>query len=261
MISAAALAVAWWLAAPGAGATRALWLLAAAAWYPVLYGFSLAQPDLVLLMLVAVAWRLAEGKRDYAAGALLGLTVIKPQLVMLLPLVLLIAGRWRIVAAWAGVAAALAAVSLLVVGGQGLNDYLALLGEAQHVANNRYFTLAWLVGPGPIGYVAQGLIVALAVVGAHRNRDAGNARIFALGIVATALGATYWHLQDFTVLVVAAWLCWRDGLSTPMRMLLLLIAVAGEFAWPLTPLPILLGTAIWLAALITRRQLPATAAA
>ena len=261
VISAAALAVAWWVAAPGGGPTRALWLLAAAAWYPVLYGFSLAQPDLVLLMLVAVAWRLAEGKRDYAAGALLGLTVIKPQLVMLLPLVLVIAGRWRIVAAWAGVAAALAAVSLLVVGGQGLNDYLALLGEAQHVANNRYFTLAWLVGPGPIGYVAQGLIVALAVVGAHRNRDGGDARMFALGIVATALGATYWHLQDFTVLVLAAWLCWRDGLSTPMRMLLLLIAVAGEFAWPLTPLPILLGTAIWLAALITRRQLPATAAA
>ena len=158
-------------------------------------------------------------------------------------------------------AAVLAAISLAVIGGQGLSDYRSLLNEAQGVTNNRYFTLAYVLGPGAVSYIAQGVVIAIAVAGAYLNRRSTNARVFALGILATTIGATYWHLQDFTVLVVAAWLCWRDGLSTPMRMLLLLIAVAGEFAWPLTPLPILLGTAIWLAALITRRQLHATAAA
>ncbi len=244
-ISLAALAVAWWLAAPGDGWTRGLWLLGALAWYPLLYSLSLAQPALVITALAAIAWRLAEMGKPYHAGVVLGLSVIKPQLLLLLPLVLLFAGRWRIVAAWAATAAGLAVVSLAVIGGQGLSDYLALLGEAQHVVNNRYFTFAFILGPGPLSHIAQGVVVAIAVVAAYANRDEGHARLFALGIVATALGATYWHLQDFTVLVLAAWLFWRERPPLSRAWLLLAVAVAGEFAWPLTPLPLLVGVLGW----------------
>jgi len=244
-ISLAALAVAWWLAAPGDGWTRALWLLGALAWYPLLYSLSLAQPALAIIALAAIAWRLAEVGKPYSAGVVLGLSVIKPQLLLLLPLVLLFAGRWRIVAAWAATAAVFAVVSLAVIGGQGLSDYLALLDEAQHVVNNRYFTLAFILGPGPLSHIAQGAVVAIAVVAAYVNRHAGHARLFALGIVATALGATYWHLQDFAVLVLAAWLFWRERPPLSRAWLLLAIAVAGEFAWPLTPLPLLVGVLGW----------------
>ena len=244
-ISLAALAVAWWLAAPGDGWTRALWLLGALAWYPLLYSLSLAQPALAIIALAAIAWRLAEVGKPYSAGVVLGLSVIKPQLLLLLPLVLLFAGRWRIVAAWAATAAVFAVVSLAVIGGQGLSDYLALLDEAQHVVNNRYFTLAFILGPGPLSHIAQGAVVAIAVVAAYVNRHAGHARLFTLGIVATALGATYWHLQDFAVLVLAAWLFWRERPPLSRAWLLLAIAVAGEFAWPLTPLPLLVGVLGW----------------
>ena len=244
-ISVLALVGAWWLAAPGAGPPRALWLLAALAWYPVLYGFSLAQPDLVIMLIVAAAWRLAEARKPYLAGVVLGLSVIKPQLTLMLPVVLLMAGRWRIAAAWAATATVLAIASLALIGGQGLGDYTALLNEAQHVTNNRYFTLAFLLGSGTLSYLAQGIVVAAAVVAAYMNRHASQSRVFALGIVATTFGATYWHLQDFTILVLAAWLFWRDEPPAWQRWWLLVIAVAGEFAWPLTPLPILLGVAVW----------------
>jgi glycosyl transferase family 87 len=260
-LSLLALVVAWWLAAPGAMPSRLLWLLGALAWYPLLYGLSLAQPALVILGLAAVAWRLAEANRPYAAGVVLGLSVIKPQLLLLMPVVLVFGGRWRIAAAWAATAVVLAAASLAVIGQQGLNDYAGLLNEAQHVTNNRYFTLAFVLGPGVLSYVAQGVVVAAAVVGACMNRRASHARVFAFGIVATTLGATYWHLQDFTILVLAAWLFWREGLSTPLRVLLLVIAIAGEFAWPLTPLPILLGVAVWFAALFTSPRRTSTVAA
>jgi len=260
-LSLAALVAAWWLTAPGAMPFRTLWLLGALAWYPLLYGLSLAQPDLVILGLAAIAWRLAEANRPYVAGVVLGLSVIKPQLLLVMPVVLLFAGRWRIVAAWVGTALVLAAASVAVIGQQGLNDYLSLLGEAQHVTNNRYFTLAFVLGPGVLSYVAQGVIVAAAVVAAYTNRRSGHARVFALGIVATALGATYWHLQDFTILVLAAWLFWREGPSLPLRLLLLVIAIAGEFAWPLTPLPILVGLAIWFAAMFTTPRSVSTVAA
>ncbi|HSS62092.1 MAG TPA: glycosyltransferase family 87 protein [Candidatus Limnocylindrales bacterium] len=262
-ISIGALVAAWSMAAPGRMPVRALWLLGALAWYPVLYSLSLAQPDLVILLLVAAAWRLAEANKPYVAGAVLGLSVIKPQLTLLLPLVLLFAGRWKIAAGWAAVAAVLAAASFAVVGGQGLNDYLSLLSEAQHVTNNRYFTLAYVLGPGLGGYVAQGAVVAAAAVGAYANRSAGHSRVFALGLVATTIGATYWHLQDFAMLVLAAWLVWRrsgasrllptSGEEAPpawQRWLLLAVAVAAELAWPLTPLPLLVAVLVWFVCLL-----------
>ena len=105
VLSLAALVAAWWLAAPGAGVLRSLWLIGALAWYPVLYSLSLGQPAMIVLFAVAAAWRLAEARRPYLAGAVLGLSVVKPQLAFAVPVVLLVAGRWRIAAAWAVTAA------------------------------------------------------------------------------------------------------------------------------------------------------------
>jgi len=102
-----------------------------------------------------------------------------------------------------------------------------------------------VLGPGPLSYLAQGAVIAGAAVAAYVNRRASHARIFAVGIVATAVGATYWHLQDFTILILAAWLFWRDRPPLSRAWLLLAIGIAGEFAWPLTPLPILVGVAGW----------------
>jgi hypothetical protein len=256
-ISVLALIAAWWIAAPGHGRARWLWLLGALAWYPVLYSLALAQPDLVLLLVAAASWRLSRGGKPYLAGLVLGLSVLKPQLLLLVPLVLVIAGRWKIAATWAATAGALGLVSLLVIGGQGLSDYLSLLSEARHVTNNRYYTLAYLFGPDLLSYIAQGMVVAVTVVGAYLNRHATDDRIFALGVVATMLGATYWHLQDFAVLVVAAWLFWRDQPPTWQRWLLLVVAVAAELAWPLAPLPILAAVAVWFACLVVPRARPA----
>jgi Glycosyltransferase family 87 len=260
-LSFGAVVAAWQLAAPGSGTTRGLWLLGAIAWYPLLYALSLAQPDLAVILIVAAAWRLAESRRDYLAGAVLGLAAIKPQLSLLVPVVLVFAGRWRIAAGWVAVACLLAAASLAAIGGQGLRDYLALLSEAQSVTNNRYFTFAYLVGPGAASYVAQALAVVAAAALAYRNRAATPARLFALGLVATALGATYWHLQDFAVLVAAAWLYFREPAPGWQRGLAVAIAIAGEFAWPLTPLPILVLLTAWLACFALKRRSPLPAAA
>jgi len=93
-------------------------------------------------------------------------------------------------------------------------------------------------------------VVAATVVGAYANRHAGDARIFALGLVASAIGATYWHLQDFTVLVLAAWLFWRDQPPAWQRWWLLVVVIGGEFAWGLTPLPILVGLLVWFVCLL-----------
>jgi Glycosyltransferase family 87 len=250
VISLAALLAAWWLAAPGEGWTRSLWLLGALAWYPVLYSLSLGQPALIVLLAVAASWKLADADRPYLAGAALGLSVVKPQLALVLPAVLLVAGQWRIAAGWGVTVAILAGLSVLVIGGQGIGDYRSLMSEAQTVTNNRYFTLAYVLGPGALSYVAAAAVIAVGLVGAYLNRGAGLPRLFALGLITTTLSATYWHLQDFTILVIAVWLFWRDAPPDWQRAWLLVVALAGELAWPVSPLPILVTVAVWLAFLI-----------
>jgi Glycosyltransferase family 87 len=244
--SLAALVAAWWIAAPGSPRTRFLWLVALLAWYPVQYSLSLAQPDAIVLLAAVACWKLADRGRPYLAGAVLGVSVLKPQLTLALPLVLLAAGKWRIAAAWAVTVGALAAVSLLVIGGQGFSDYRSLLTEAQHVANNRYFTPAYVFGPGPLSYAVQAIFVLVGLAGAYLNRRSSLARLFAIGLLCSTLAATYWHLQDYAIVAGAAWLFWHDPAPAWQRWWLVVVAIGGELAWPLTPVPILVGLAVWL---------------
>jgi hypothetical protein len=249
LASVLALVAAWWIAAPGTGSTRILWLIFAFAWYPVQYSLSLAQSDVIILLAAVASWKLADRGKPYLAGAVLAVSVLKPQLTLALPIVLLVAGRWRITVAWAVTAGILAVVSLVVIGQQGLSDYRSLLNEAQHVTNNRYFTPAYVLGPGALSNVAQAVVLVMGIAGAYLNRHSSLARLFALGLVTTTLGATYWHLQDYAILLGAAWLFWRDAPPTWQRWWLLVVAVGAELAWPLRPLPVLIGLAVWLVCL------------
>jgi hypothetical protein len=249
-VSVLALAAAWWLAAPGKGLTRWLWLLAALAWYPVQYSLALGQPAALVLLAVVGCWWLAEAGLPLIAGIVLALSVLKPQLVIALPLVLLVGGHWRTAAAWAATTIFLAIASVLVIGPQGFNDYRSLLSEAQQVTNNRYFTLAFFLGPGPFSYLAQAGVIVAGLVGAYLNRGRSLARLVALGIITSALAASYWHLQDFAILLAAAWLFWRDNPPAWQRVWLLPVAVTAELAWPLGPAPILVAIAVWMLLLI-----------
>ncbi len=259
ILSVASVVAAWWMAAPASGWMRGLWLVAAFAWYPVQYSLSLAQPTAVVLLAVVVCWALAERSHPYLAGLALGLSVLKPQLVIAVPVVLLAAGSWKIAAAWAATVGVAALVSVIVIGHQGVDDYRVLLAEAQNVTNNRYFTSAFLLGTGPATYAWQGVVLVTAVAGAFLNRTAGLERLFALGLVATAIGATYWHLQDYAILAGAAWLFWRTNPPIWQRWWLLVVAIGGELAWPLTPMPILVGLTGWLVFLALPDRFPSRA--
>jgi Glycosyltransferase family 87 len=261
--SVAALIAAWWIAAPGSGRARVLWLIAALAWYPVQYSLSLVQPGAIVLLAAMACWKLADLGKPYLAGAVLGASVLKPQLTLAVPLVLLAAGRWRIAAAWAVTVGVLAVLSVLVIGQHGLSDYRSLLSDAELVANNRYFTPAYILGGGWVSYAVQVAVAVIGTGGGYLNRRSSVARLIALGLVTTTLAATYWHLQDYAVLVGAAWLFWRDPAPSWQRWWIVVVAIAGELAWPLTPLPILIGLAVWLVfmALPPRQAVRTTAAA
>ncbi len=78
--------------------------------------FSLAQNDAMLLVAALLTLEFTRRHLDIAAGVLLGIVAVKPQLVFLAVIALVIHQRWRIVAACAATVAAIAAVSVAMVG-------------------------------------------------------------------------------------------------------------------------------------------------
>jgi Glycosyltransferase family 87 len=78
--------------------------------------FSLAQNDALLLVATLLALDLLRRHRDLAAGVLLGLAAVKPQLMFLAVIALVIHHRWRVVAACTATVAAIGAISVLMVG-------------------------------------------------------------------------------------------------------------------------------------------------
>ena len=247
-IDLAALLTCWYTLAPGRGftAARIVLLLATLAWYPVLFELREGQPVMLVVLAVTGCWFFAQSGRPWLAGIALALSVLKPQLVFWLPACLLLAGHWRIAAGWATTAAVLAAGSVALIGQQGLHDYLSLLDFARNIVFNRYFTLAYVFGPGLATTVAQGLVVVAGLLAAYRLRKESIDRIMALGIVTSMLAIPYDHVHDFAVLVPAVYLYLRTNPPPWQRTWLLVVWVSIELMWPITPLPLLLAQLGWL---------------
>ena len=257
-INLAILLLTWYLTAPGKGIgmPRLLLLLGALAWYPVLFELREGQPVLLVVLAIAGCWYFADSGRPWIAGAVLALGVVKPQLYFWLPACLLLTGYWRIAAAWAVTAMILALASLALVGQQGLGDYLGLLDFARNIVFNRYFTLAYIFGPGPAATIAQLLVVAAGLLAAYRMRGAPHARVMALGVVMSMLAIPYDHVHDFAVLVPAVFLYLRTEPQAWRRAWLLVLWVSIELMWPATPLPLLVSLAVWLLLIALPKQTP-----
>src|SRR6266566_96583 len=124
----AALVAIWWLAAPGPGRMRIIFLAAALGWLPVIYGLQLGQPGLFVALGVAGSYALLKANRPFWAGLALGALALKPQLAFLVPLAL---------------------------GADGLPAYVDRLSFASGVPVNRDLTIAAFAGTGTVTRVIQ----------------------------------------------------------------------------------------------------------
>ncbi|HET9052150.1 MAG TPA: glycosyltransferase family 87 protein, partial [Candidatus Dormibacteraeota bacterium] len=94
---------------------------------PAAETLALAQWDAVLVAAAVGAVLCLERDRDAAAGLLLSLLLVKPQLVWLAVPALLVAGRWRALAGFAAGAVAWGVTGLALVGTGGLRQWLDLV--------------------------------------------------------------------------------------------------------------------------------------
>ena len=150
-----------------------------AIYFPTAAGINHAQDCVFLLALAIGAFVLAERKRDFWSGAVLGLGLIKFHLFFLLPLVVLIQRRFRIFAGYC-LTGLVALVIFLVLGGfAGMEKYVTLL---------RRDDLEWL-SPAPE------LMINIQSVAANLGLHSPWAPTLLIGVVVLVTIVGAWHAE------------------------------------------------------------------
>jgi Glycosyltransferase family 87 len=210
----------------GAGRSPAVGLLPAFASVPTALVMLNAQLDGVVVL--GVGGAIALWSRPYLAGLTLGLTLMKPQLVLPLGVALILARRWTVIAGWATAGAALL-VPTLILNPHWIFDWLGQTRSTVQ-AGAREVDLPHLAVllPGATQGVVLATLTALAVIGvvalARMRRDqfqpaaailiaggvlaAPHALPADLVLVALALGvwgeARWWEWLGLSVVALAA---------------------------------------------------------
>src|SRR6266851_2177984 len=237
-----ALAGTWYLAAPGAGRLRLIHLLAALGWVPVIYGLQLGQPGIFVAFGVVGSYALLRSGRSFEAGLALGTIVLKPQLGFLVPIALLVAGRYR---AFSGAVVAiglLAIASAINVGPAGISAYEQRLSFAAGVATNRELTLAPYLGDLTVTRAIQAAIAFWALALVYRFRNRSVEWIFVPAIIGGIAASPYLHIDDLVMLGLAGWMFLRIRKRPAWSwafVLAMFIAIEGITEWG--PLPLLAG--------------------
>jgi hypothetical protein len=253
--------LAWRLVGP-TRSRLARWTALAAmlAVFPVLYALILGQVLILELAAIAAAWWLVARGREIPAGVLLTVLVFKPQVAILVPLALLVIGRWRTVAVWLTGSALIAIIALITTGVDGLHDYALRLSQAAGTAPEflvpTQFTLAGIFGHGMLAVAVAGLLVALTIAVAYKHRREGPSIPVACALVGSMLVTPYLHSQDLATLLLAGGIALHGRLDPwQYRMLLagygLLLAISywGFGRWgPVLGAMLLLLEAVWLLA-------------
>ncbi len=249
----AALVAAWWLAAPGRGFARVTVLLASLAIWPMVYALERGQPVLLVFAFAIGAWWMASRNRQVEAGILLALgCAIKPQDLVLLPIVFVLCGFKRAALWWLFASTVLWAIFAFVIGADGLGTYLGILAWVQTNPQHLADTYAILVGPGA-ATIASAALVALTLVAVWRQRRSWDIA-FALGLLGTVMAGVHVHEYDYVGLVVAGWMVLRHPNSAVELTWIGLGVITVQVLSVGNRLPVLLWQPIWLAVVVFGSQ-------
>jgi hypothetical protein len=201
--------------------TFATFALAFAASEPFAETIIIGQTSGFVLLLWVWGIALAIAERDVAAGVILGLGVFKPQLFLIVPIVLIAKKRWRMLAAFLATGAAFVAIGALACGPSAYAAWALLLQSPAYadVREANMFHLcsieALLHGLVP-ARVAQAIhaIVALAAIAmlvrfARSSRD--ELRVWAATILVTLFAVPHVIIYDAVLAIVPALVLAREA--------------------------------------------------
>jgi hypothetical protein len=207
---------------------------------PLLANILTGQDLAFVLLAAALAIGAMRRNWDYAAGLLLSLCAIKIHLFALVPVVLLIHRRWRVLQGGAAGGLVLLSVSFISDGGDWPKRYLALISNpelhpgAEHMPTLRGLVYAFTGAEAPGAVAALSLVVLLAVIhiGRRGNLEFG----LAFALVGGLLICYHAYLQDCTILLLvfvlvlehSRWVPLRGATALALTPPLFLLLVAGK---------------------------------
>ena len=224
-----------------------LWLLLALAFPAVFINLGHGQNGFLTVALFGGALALLD-RRPIIAGILIGLMIYKPQFGLMIPLVLIATGRWRVVIAAAATVVALLLVTHVAFGPAVWPAFFASMTFTRVVLLEQgdvgFFKMqsvfAWVRlwgGPVALAYVIQGIVTlatAVALVWFWRSQARFSLKASAL-LIGTLLATPFCLDYDLMLLAPAIAFLALDGQRD------------GFCAWHKTVL-----TALWLVPLISR---------
>jgi hypothetical protein len=139
------------------------------------------------------------------AGLVLSLIIVKPNVAVLVPLALLVAGHVRAFVAWLGATSFMVLVSVLTIGPHGVAAFVAVEMEFAGLGYYLTYSLADLLG-GSVAYViAATIIIALTLVAARVRRKSDPGLVLSAGILGSLMINHHLTPADFILLLIPVW--------------------------------------------------------
>jgi hypothetical protein len=219
---------------------RGLLLCAACCSFPLFADVTGGQDIAFLLLIVAIAWRLAPS-RPFAAGAVLALSALKFHLFILLPVFLIAQRRWRMLAGAGATTVAILATCFVAAGLDWMPHYVRfVLQEQTNPSVRAMVNLRGLVEGLPHGLAWEAACAVLVAVGVARIARRTS---FTVGLSATLAGSLltshHAYAADVLLLLPALLTLAAEVPSIPLRGLCFLL---------LSPLPFLISPRVPIAA-------------
>jgi len=229
-------------------ADRRAWLLALA--FPgVFLDLAQGQTGLITTTLMGGGLLLLD-RRPYVAGGLIGLLAMKPHLAVLLPLLLLVSGRWRSVIGAALSSVGLSAIATAAFGAGIWRAFLASSGTTWRGLSGGYLpldkvpstfaALLRLGAPADIALAVHALLaLAAAVLAVDAWRRPGSLELKAgVAVIATLIVLPYAFDYDLALLAIPIGVGVKSQLERPTipgaRVALALLALSPVFLSPVS---------------------------
>ena len=188
------------------------WLPVAAAFPAVLINLGHGQNGFLTAGLLGAA--LVTLEQPILSGLCIGLLCYKPQFALVIPVALLAAGRWGVIASAALTVAALVAVSSFCFGIDSWTAFLALSETSRKVLleqgsvgyeklQSAFAAVRLWGGSVPLSYAVQGVVSALAVAATAWAWRVSDNRALKAALLVTATALTSPHLLDYDLVLVA----------------------------------------------------------
>jgi hypothetical protein len=192
------------------------WVAASLCYPPVIESLTGGQKGTVFLLLFAITYRLLARRQLFVAGAVFGLAAVKPQLMLVLSLVMLVQREWRFVAGLAATGVVLGVQSLIIGWKPSLDWVDSMLHPWAHTVmvtrSHNWLGFARLLlgeysGPAVLGLwlslLAATGIVLWRVLGGRLEYESRRFRIqFAAIVLATPLVSPHLYTYDLAILVL-----------------------------------------------------------